>query len=439
MDLIKFNYKKTSLLEERLISDTADSLNSYIEKLIKISEINDYSSEEASINLVSDDKLRLDIKKIIKEKNNDNLKYIIVVGIGGSNLGTMAIYESIFGRLHLALSDNKPKIIFLDTNNPKLISDIEKILEGINSSEEIILNVISKSGGTTETIVNFETLYFYLNSKVENIDKRIVVTTDLNSKFQLLAEKNDFSILNIPKKVGGRYSVFSAVSLFPLALTGINIDNLLDGALSMRNECLKADIEKNPALISSVIMFLYSKKGVNISNSFFFQSQFEMVGKWYRQLMGESIGKEKNKNGDVVNFGITPIISIGSTDLHSMAQLFLGGPKDKFTTFINTNSEDNSIFVPESLVLDGLVNGISGKKYSDIMSAIYNGVLKAYENNNVPYMEIVLPNLTENSIGQFLQFKMMEMMFLAELLGLNAFDQPNVEDYKIETKKLLEK
>jgi glucose-6-phosphate isomerase len=161
-----------------------------------------------------------------------------------------------------------------------------------------------------------------------------------------------------------------------------------------------------------------------------------MMGKWYRQLMRESIGKEHDKEGNVAHIGITPMVSIGSTDLHSMAQLYFGGPRDKFTCFVSAPQEEDVAISQEQVFLH-LVEGIQGKTFAQIMEAIMGGVRAAYQKNELPYVDIALPEISEVVLGQYLQFRMMEMMFLAQFLNVNAFDQPNVEDYKAETRKLL--
>jgi len=437
MELIKFNYKDTALLDEGEVAEAASSLSGYIGHLNEVTKAGGYDSREASLNLPFDEDTLAKVKTLASAKKIDKLKYIVVVGIGGSNLGAMAVYEALFGTLHTVLDGEAPKMLFLDTNNPKLLLDIKNTLSGVEDKEELLINVISKSGGTTETIVNFEALYAYLKENIKGIEDRVVVTTDIGSKLYHKAEEVGFDILEVPKNVGGRFSVFSAVGLFPLALAGVNVEALVLGARKERDACLSEDLEKNPALASAVLIHLHHKHGISIQNSFFFHSQLETVGKWYRQLVGESLGKQHNKQGNEVRVGITPITSVGSTDLHSMAQLFLGGPKDKFTTFISAKTVEDKVLVPNKLVFDGLVDDISGKSFSDVMGAIYEGVKKAYEHNKIPYAEAVLPDLHETSLGQFLQFKMIEMMFLGELLNVNAFDQPNVEDYKKETKKLL--
>ncbi len=435
---MKFNYKDTAILKEEDILKVKENLRPYLDHLNKVVLSGGYEDLEASLNLPSDSNLFEAVLGLVQKKKTENLKYIFVVGIGGSNLGTKAVYEVIFGKLSLAKKEY-PKIIFLDTNNPKFLYDVMEIIKtDIGKKEEIMINVISKSGTTTETIANFEVLYAFCKERFGSLEDRVVIATDKDSRLWDVALKREYAVLEIPKNVGGRYSVFSAVGLFPLMLCGVDISELQIGAKNMRDICLDFS-EENPALNSAILIFLHYKNGKNINNNFFFHSELESVGRWYRQLMGESIGKEKDKDDKVVNIGITPIVSIGSTDLHSMAQLYLAGPKDKFTEFVSIDFEnsDSGIKVPENLGGEELVGGISGKDFNHIMNAIQLGVKTAYKKNDRPYAEIILKDLKEDSIGRFLQFKMIEMMFLAELLNVNVFDQPNVEDYKKETRKLL--
>lgn len=245
-----------------------------------------------------------------------------------------------------------------------------------------------------------------------------------------VAVKKQISVLTIPKKVGGRFSVFSAVGLFPLAILGVNINNIVNGAQKARDLALSTDFHTNPSLISAIVLFLQLKKGKNINDTFIFLPQLESLGKWYRQLMGESIGKDGK--------GITPTVSIGSTDLHSVGQLYLGGPKDKITTFIYGNTNLDEVRVPSSSTFN-LVPVISEKTIHSIMNAIVEGTKIAYAKQQLPFMEIMFDSLSEMEIAFFMQFKMMEMMFLGTLLGVDTFNQPHVELYKIETKRLLEK
>jgi len=435
---MKFNFKDTAIFKKEEISKSKDFLKPYFEYLKGVVSAGTYESPEASLNLPSDDDILTTVSNLVREKKTENLKYIFVLGIGGSNLGAKAVYEAIFGNLFLEKEDY-PKIIFLDTNNPKLLYDVKEIIKNkLEKKDEVLINLISKSGTTTETIANFEVLYAFCREKFGRLEDRVVVTSDKNSKLWEAALKRGYALLEIPKNVGGRYSVFSAVGLFPLALCGIDISELVLGAKNMRDICLNFS-DENPALNSAVLIYLHYKNGKNINNNFFFHSELESVGKWYRQLMGESIGKEKDNESNIKNIGITPTVTLGSIDLHSMAQLYLGGPKDKFTVFVSVDFEnsDSGIKVPEEVEMKELASGVAGKDFNQIMNAILRGVKTAYKNKNRPYSEVILKDLKEDSIGRFLQFKMMEIMFLAKLLNINAFDQPNVEDYKKETKKLL--
>ena len=438
MNKLEFKYKDTALIDEKQITDIARSLKEYIAHLEDVARRNDYSFFESSINLPFDSKLLSKVKDMISRKNTGKLKYVIVIGIGGSNLGTIAIYEALYGKLDGFLKNRLPKLLFADTVSARLLKDIKEILENeIQNPEEILVNVISKSGTTIETIAHFESIFDLLKRRFENVSERFVITTDYQSKLWVKAEEQKFALLNIPQKVGGRYSVFSTVGLFPLMLAGIDVNNLLKGAANMREICLHEDLKHNLALVSAILLYLHHKNGITINNNFFFNPELESVGKWYRQLMGESIGKEKDIKNNVVHTGITPTIAIGSTDLHSLSQLYLGGPRDKFTTFVYVPGTNKELGVPKDVVFPKLVEGIEGKSFGQLMDSIFEGIKIAYQKNKLPFAEIKLPEISEYTIGQYLQFKMMEMIFLARLLNVNAFDQPNVEDYKKETRRIL--
>ena len=336
--------------------------------------------------------------------------------------------------------DKFPKMFFADTTNPVFLAKLCSFIESrISSIEEVVVNAISKSGGTTETTANFEIITQSLVKKFgKSILERVVVTSGKGSKFWHGAEKNNIQTLALPDTVGGRYSVFSTVGLFPLAVAGFDIRALLEGALNIRESCLDRNWEKNPALISAVFLYAHLQEGRVINDTFVFNQELESVGKWYRQLMGESIGKEHDLSGKLVYAGITPTVSVGSTDLHSVGQLYLGGPRDKTTTFVSALKNNSDAQIPSHPLMPGLVESIYGKKASDIMRAILTGIKEAYKKQSVPFVEVVLDEISEKSLGAFMQFKMIEMMYLGKLLNVNTFDQPHVELYKIETKPVLE-
>ncbi len=426
---MKFLYKNTSFITEDQITKTSKQLTEYINHLEAVAKANTYEADEASMNLPFDDVLVQEVTNLASQKKSDRLKYLILIGIGGSNLGTKALYDAFFGYYDLIQPTRNPKIIFLDTQDEEVLAKTAELIQSLDTKEEVLVNAISKSGGTTETAANLEIIYEALSAKFGDVNDRIVITTDTGSKMQKAAEQKGIDVLNLPAKVGGRFSVFSTVGMFPFAVLGFNIDAIRKGTQKMRDMSLQKNVESNPALISAILLFLHSQKGATINDNFIFLPQLESLGKWYRQLMGESIGKEGK--------GITPTVSIGSTDLHSVGQLYLGGPKNKITTFIYGENTKYEAIVPPKTAFK-LVEVIEGKHIHDIMQAIVEGTKKAYTKQGLPFMEIVLDTVSEGELGEFMQFKMMEMMYLGRLMEINTFNQPHVELYKVETKKILE-
>jgi len=420
---MKFNFK-----EKLVIDEEVKKLSVYIKRCKQVVDANEYSADEASLCLPSDSHILSQVEEMVKKKKTAELKYIITIGIGGSNLGTKAVYDALYGSVDTFTPERYPKMIFLDTIDPKANKKfIEFAQTHITNENEFIISIISKSGTNTEPLVNTEIFLGDLKKRISNWKDRCVIITDENSSLWNEGLKIGVDVLSIPKQVGGRYSVLSAVGLFPLLMEGIDIKSLLQGAKQMRDICLEESSENN-ALNSSVFQYLNWKKGRGIHNSFYFNPELESLGKWYRQLMGESIGKEKK--------GITPIVSIGSVDHHSMVQLYWGGPQDK-TTEIVYSQKTSDCFAPSNLLFPTL-STIQGKNTSEIVSAIQKGTSLAYENQNEPYFEISFDEISVFEIGAYIQYKMVEMMYIAQLLEVNAFDQPQVELYKIETKKILE-
>ncbi|PIZ64103.1 hypothetical protein CO051_06950 [Candidatus Roizmanbacteria bacterium CG_4_9_14_0_2_um_filter_39_13] len=426
---MKFTYQKTSRVDEQELTKIIGSLAGYQANLKDVINAGGYDSDEASINLPSDHELIYSVMQMTGKKKSPNLKYILIIGIGGSNLGTKAIYDALYGYYDVMRTERFPKMIFLDTQDADVLSNLSSLISSIADPNELLINAISKSGSTTETMANFEVVFDMLKDCFSSIADRIVFTTNVGSKLHGAGNNNGIDVLNLPEKVGGRYSIFSAVGLFPLALLGIDIEELMTNAVNIREICVNSQGVENPALVSASILYIQSQQGKNINDNFIFAPQLESMGKWYRQLMGESIGKDGK--------GITPTVSIGSTDLHSVGQLYLGGPKDKTTTFIYTEHSGEEIMVPQQTHL-GLIEMIQGKSISSLMRAIVQGTKLAYEKQELPYMEIALESISVDEIATFMQFKMVEMMYLGKLFGVNTFDQPHVELYKIETKRILE-
>lgn len=421
---MKFIYSKSHNWTEQ-----EKVLSPYIDHCRQVIDASDYNMPEASICLPSDKTILAQVDEMVKKKKTKELKYIIVIGIGGSNLGTKALYDSLYGSADVLTPNRYPKMFFLDTIDPKAnAAFLHYFDDNVVSENEFSISLISKSGGTTEPLVNAEILLGHLKKRFPNWKDRCVVITDNNSKMWDASKEIGIDVLGIPKKVGGRYSILSAVGLFPLAMAGIDIRSLLKGAEDMRGQCV-TDTPENYARSSSIFQYHYLQEGKAIHNSFYFHPELESLGKWYRQLVGESIGKDHT--------GVTPMVSIGSVDHHSMVQLYWGGPSDKTAELVYAKKQF-SCMVPSDPIFPTL-STTAGKDTAEIVSAIRQGTALTYEKQQQPYFEIMLDEINEYEIGAYMQYKMMEILYLAHLMKVNAFDQPQVELYKIETRKILVK
>lgn len=348
---------------------------------------------------------------------------LVLIGIGGSNLGAQAVLQAVRG---VRYADHAPKILFFDTTDPDDTHDSLRILdEALRAGQRVLATVISKSGGTAETLTNAKAVLALLNKHDQSLAQTVVAITDKDSRLDVFARDNNIPRLHIPALVGGRFSVLSPVGVFPLAVAGIDVQSLLQGAQRAVDDCLEGD---DPAAVLAATQHHHATHGKNIVDFFAFAKRLAGVGGWYRQLLAESIGK----NSEV---GITPTTSIGSTDLHSVAQLYLHGPKDKFFVFATLN-ERTPVDVPES-ALDTIAPGMKGVSHNELYDAIYHGTTTAFAKQQLPFATITLKNTTEHELGYLLQTLMLQVMYLGALFDVNAFDQPAVELYKQETRTLL--
>lgn len=392
-----------------------------------------YQTRFASLWLPFDQELKKNIELLVKKKLRLKPTVLIVIGIGGSALGAKAVHQAIRGRFYHA-GNPTLRVYFLQTIDSNRVATIIQVLEKeLKQGNNVLINVITKSGTTTETIVNFEVILAVLKEYRSDYQELVVVTTGKDSPLWERAEREKFDLLDIPKNVGGRYSVFSAVGLFPLAIAGINTEQLIKGAQSGVTLGLSKNLEKNSSLLSALLLYVHYQNTITIHDMFIFSVDLEAVGKWYRQLMGESIGKELNTHGERVLAGITPTVSLGTIDLHSVAQLYLGGPRDKFTTFVTVKNGHKKITIPATAP-----HYLQNKTLSDLMHAFVEGTQIAYQKNDRPFCTVTLPEKNEFFIGQFLQLKMIEIMYLGYLLEVDPFDQPNVELYKKEVKNIVD-
>jgi glucose-6-phosphate isomerase len=351
-----------------------------------------------------------------------NQKYVVVIGIGGSTLGTSAIYTF--------LKDSKKlekELIFLDTTDP---IDIKTKISNIKLDDTLFI-VISKSGTTVETIAIFK----YLHSLVEISKDNTLIITENDSKLNSFAKQHAIKTFEIPKNVGGRFSVFSAVGLVPLSIIGIDIDKLLSGA-KKRYEKFFAKDEYFARLLNKARFFVEYKYHFNINVLFSYSSRLENFNKWYVQLWGESLGKV---DVDSTEQGLTPIGLIGPIDQHSFLQLIMEGRKDKTVTFITIKNFNNQVMIPRYTLKEleelDYLNDIS---FSELINLQAEATIEAVlENNRIPCDVIEIGSICEESIAMLMYEYELLTSICAKFLHINAYDQPGVEAGKIILKKKL--
>jgi len=406
----------------------------HIARVRQVVEQGDYTPVEASVNAPLDEHLLESVEAFAKQFVTAQLRYVFLVGIGGSNLGTEAIYQ-VFYQARDMTSHTGTRLITLDTNNPANLSGVASIINTIQSTEEFVVITVSKSGGTTETLANTELLLAMLEQQCGPVPERVIVISDMNSPLLQAGQALGMHTFAMPPMVGGRYSVFTAVGLVPLALLGIPVRELVSGAAAAVQNGQHHDVSLNESAQLAVFAHDAYEQGLFIHNLFLFASELETLGKWWRQLVGESLGKTTTDKKAVV--GVTPTVAIGSTDLHSMGQLYLGGPKQTFTIFVSVFGGSEYV-VPTERVFPKLVPMIKGKSVAQIQTAILAGTKSAYQERKRLFVEWRMPLTSAYELGYFMQTMMLATIYTGRLLNVNPFDQPDVEAYKTVTKELLE-
>lgn len=368
------------------------------------------------------------IQKVVTQKKSLQASAIILIGIGGSNLGTMAVQSLLYPAAPIYFVDS------LDTDYTYRI--LEHAQQLLQAGKHILLNVISKSGTTTETVANFQLFYTLLCSyEGARAPEYVVVTTDKDSVLWQRAQEQAWTVLEIPSDVGGRYSVLTAVGLFPLAMLDLDIVACMHGAQQMYKN-LTSD-PANQALQTAHWIYAHMRKGYAVHNLFLFGNDMYNMGKWWQQLMGESLGKAVHLDGSPLPYSCVPMVSVGTTDLHAVGQQFLAAVVPVMTTFVTCTRTEHQLVLNATRLFDTLVPHMQGKSLHGIMRAIEHGVMQAYTEKSLPYIHLELYEKNMFAMGQLLQFYMHQVLYLAHLLHVNPFDQPEVELYKRQVRKNL--
>ena len=359
--------------------------------------------------------------KIAAEKIKSNSDVLIVIGIGGSYLGARAVIELIKSPFHNELNTDTPDIYFVGNNiSPSYLNQIISICQG----KDFSVNVISKSGTTTEPALAFRVFRKMVEDKYgkEGAKERIFCTTDkAKGTLKNLADTEGYETFVVPDDVGGRFSVLTAVGLLPIAAAGCDIDALMSGARKAQND-LNADFENNDCYKYAAFRNLLNRKGKSVELLVSYDPSFTMMAEWYKQLFGESEGKD--------NKGLFPSAVTFSTDLHSMGQFIQDGSRVMFETVMVIKKPQSDFFLEDDAEnLDGL-NFLTNQNMSVVNKMAQQGTIIAHTEGNVPNIVLELDDTTEFSTGYMIYFFEKACAVSGYILGVNPFNQPGVESYK---------
>ena len=430
--MLKLDLKNSSIRPEMIEKYAMDveKIHTYLH-----SKLNDESEFLGWVELPTNyDKDEFErIKKAAKKIQSDS-DVLVVIGIGGSYLGARAVIEAMTNTFNnsLTISQRKnPQIVYAGNNlSPVYLTDLLEYL----SDKDISVNVISKSGTTTEPAIAFRIFREVLETKygVEEARKRIYVTTDkAKGALKQLSNEEKYETFVIPDNVGGRFSVLTAVGLLPIAASGINIDKLMEGARRGQARYSSSNVLENDAYKYAVARKMLYDSGKTIEVLANYEPKLHYITEWWKQLYGESEGKDGK--------GIFPAGVDLTTDLHSMGQYIQDGRRDLIETVLKISVNSSEITVqPDEENLDGL-NYLAGKTLGYINNKAMEGTIEAHVTGNVPNILVEIEHLNEESLGELLYFFEMACAMSGSLLGVNPFNQPGVEEYKKNMFRLLEK
>lgn len=358
-----------------------------------------------------------EVERIIEAagKLRDESDVLVVIGIGGSYLGSRAVIEALCGQ-------GTHKVAFV--GNDISAHHYHELLEKLEGNR-VAVNVISKSGTTLEPAIGFRVLWHYLLREMgrETASRLITVTTDASSgALRKLAEQEGYAAFTVPEDVGGRYSVLSPVGLLPVAYLGIDIKALLQSATSCAKACENADLHENPAYYYAVARNLLYSKGKQIEVCAPFLIRLHYLTEWWKQLFGESEGKE--------NVGIFPTAVDYTTDLHSMGQWMQQGRRNVFETFIDVEGGEPDLAIPEGPTISDELGYLTGRQIHEIDREAYRATALAHREGGVPNLTLRLPALNTETVGAMIYFLEKACAMSGYLLRVNPFDQPGVEAYK---------
>lgn len=398
--------------------------------------------------LYKDKKTFQDIKKTAAEFSAGSFENLVILGIGGSALGTTALVTALKPPYYNLLSheerNGRPRVFVMDNIDPDTFHQMLQLCP----PEKTLYNVISKSGGTAETVTQLLIVVDILKKTLgaENLNRHLVVTTGNASRkgptnpLIVLAERYNLKRFHVPAGVEGRFSVFSPVGMFPAAMLGMDLNALRAGCAAMDKRCNQDDPRKNPAYMRALIHYLgWRRKGKALAVMMPYADGLGGVAAWHAQLWAESLGKHTLHRApqERAVVGQTPVRAIGATDQHSQLQLYLEGPNDKIITILHVKEFRNTLLIPKpSREMTGL-SYLRGASMNSLMAAECRATGDALVEENRPLIQITLPSINEHALAQVLYMLEVETAMAGFLFNVNPFDQPAVERIKVLTREYM--
>jgi len=381
--------------------------------------------------------------KAAVRKYKPGAENLVVLGIGGSALGMIALQTALNPPLHNMLSKGKrrgPRLFVMDNVDPVQVGNLLDVLG--TELKRTRFNVISKSGETAETASQFLIIRDLLAKKLgaTALKSNMIVTTDpAAGTLREMADAEGWHTLPVPDGVGGRFSVLSAVGLFPAAMVGINVDKLLAGAAVMGERVAKKAVRKNPAAMLALLLHAFYTRGKRMHVLFPYAYQLKDLADWYRQLWAESLGKQQDLDGRPVIVGPTPIKALGATDQHSQVQLYREGPNDKVFIMMGVDKFCRNVKIPRGKGTPPSLRYLQGASLGKLLNAERLATEHALVASERPCLGLNFPVVNEETVGQFIMLWEAATSIAGLLLNINAYDQPAVQTGKDYTYALMGK
>jgi glucose-6-phosphate isomerase len=378
-----------------------------------------------------DDGQMLRLVQAAVRRNRGRFDNLVVLGIGGSALGSIALQTALnpaYHNLMPAGSRRGPRLFVMDNVDPVQFANLLEVIGP--TLKKTLFNVISKSGETAETAAQFLVILDLIARKLGKklLAKNIVVTTDPEGgTLRGMVDEYGFDALPVPPGVGGRFSVLSAVGLFSAGLCGINIARLLAGAAAMGRRVAAPAVRRNPAAMLALLLYAFYIRGKRLHVMMPYSYQLKDLADWYRQLWAESLGKCRDLDGEPVVVGPTPIKALGATDQHSQVQLYREGPNDKVFIFLEVGKFARDVRIPRIAGTPEALRYLQGRSLGQLLNVEKRATESALVASQRPCLTIRFPAVNEGAVGQFIMLWEAATTIMARLLNVNAYDQPAVQ------------